>query len=97
MHTIDIAIMGSARGTWLPAIERGETVTVVDGDRVVAEIVPAAPASRETEDELRARLVREGLARAPLTPPGTPPPPRLAATMTMDEMLRDLDESRADR
>lgn len=67
------------------------------GGSVVVEIVPATSTNGETEDELLARLVRQGLACAPLTPPGTPLPPRLAATMTLEELMRDLDESRADR
>ncbi len=74
----------------------GETVLVTDRDRVVAEIVPPQPGrSRRVADANYAELIRKGLV-APATIVGKGPPPR-HPIMTLEELLKDLDEARADR
>ena len=44
-----------------------------------------------------AELVRRGLVRMPTIAPDAPLPPRTPPTMSFEELMRDLDESRSDR
>jgi antitoxin (DNA-binding transcriptional repressor) of toxin-antitoxin stability system len=74
----------------------GETVLVTDRNKVVAELVPPQPGrSALSEDEFIAQGVREGWI-TPATRRGKGPPPTGAPIMTLEEILRDLDEARAD-
>lgn len=74
----------------------GETVLVVDRDRVVAELTPPrAGRAEELHDAELAEAVRKGwLAPPTMTTPG--PPPRLPV-MKWDELRRAIDEDREDR
>jgi prevent-host-death family protein len=74
----------------------GETVLVTDRDRVVAELTPPrAGRAERLDDAALAEAVRQGWI-TPAANPRSGPPPRLPVAPT-DELLRDLDESRADR
>jgi antitoxin (DNA-binding transcriptional repressor) of toxin-antitoxin stability system len=71
----------------------GETVLVTDRDRVVAELVPARKGIDETDAKAKwAEAVRLGHI-TPAKNPGGPGPP----ITTLEELLADLDEARADR
>jgi antitoxin (DNA-binding transcriptional repressor) of toxin-antitoxin stability system len=74
----------------------GETVLVVDRDRVVAELVPPqAGRAPELHDAQLAEAVRAGL----LTPPAIAfrePPPR-SPVMSWKELAHGLDEDREER
>ena len=75
----------------------GETVLVTDRDRVVAELVPPrAPPEGVDAERKWAELIRLGIVTPAKIPPGSPLP-RREPSMTFDEMMRDLDESRSER
>ena len=73
----------------------GETILVTDRDRVVAELRPPATTHPLLADVLLADMVRQGALTMP-TVIGAGAPPRLPVA-PLDEILAELDESRADR
>jgi prevent-host-death family protein len=97
MQTVGIKTLKNKLSEYLRAVARGETVVVTDRGKVVAEIIPPRISEGTTLAERKwAELIRRGL----VTPAKRPPPalpPRRPAIMTLEDMLRDLDESRSDR
>jgi prevent-host-death family protein len=97
MRSVGIKVLKNKLSEYVRAAAAGETVLVTDRDRVVAELVPPKPGRKAfLEDEFLARGVREGWLTLPTVPPGTPLPPR-DPVMTLDELMRGLDEDREDR
>jgi antitoxin (DNA-binding transcriptional repressor) of toxin-antitoxin stability system len=96
MRSVGLKILKNKLSEYVRLAAGGETVLVTDRDRVVAEIVPPQPGrSRDVADANYAELIRKGLV-APATIVGKGPPPR-HPIMTLEELLKDLDEARADR
>ena len=76
---------------YLHLVEEGETVLITDQDRVIAELAPPR--------EERSHLQPVRGAESWITPPAIVaqgPPPRLPVAPLAD-ILRELDEDRADR
>jgi prevent-host-death family protein len=98
MRSVGIKVLKNKLSEYVRLAEKGETVQVTDRGRVVAELVPPKPAASTTsEKEFIARGIREGWIK-PATHPGKGPPPvPPGPKMTLEEILRDLDEARADR
>ncbi len=97
MRTVGIKVLKNKLSEYVRLASQGETVLISDRDRVVAELVPPrAGRALEVADAVLADLVRRGLATPPLYPPGDPPPmpPGIA---TLEEILAELDQDRADR
>jgi antitoxin (DNA-binding transcriptional repressor) of toxin-antitoxin stability system len=96
MRTVGIKVLKNKLSEYVRLAASGETVQVTDRGDVVAELVPPRPAPRDAKaawDE----LIRQGIV-TPAKNPRAPLPPRdYPAVMTLEEMLADLDESRADR
>lgn len=97
MQTVGIKALKNDLSRYIRAAEAGETVLVTDRNRVVAQLVPAGePAALTYAEQQYRAMIREGIlhpAKAPLVGP----PPRSEPTMSFEELMRDLDESRADR
>lgn len=74
----------------------GERVLVTDRDRVVAELIPPSHGTPEyANDAVLAEAVRRGWVRPPVySQQGVPPS---YPVMTFDELMRALNEDRADR
>lgn len=97
MKRVGIKALKNNLSAVIREVEAGATVLVTDRDRVVARITPepVATVGVETNDEILARLERDGVlkrSRARVTGP----PPRLGS-VPIDELMRQLDEDRADR
>ena len=74
----------------------GERILITDRDRVVAELcAPETHRSEYVQDALLAEAVRAGIVTPPLSHSKAPPPRK--PIMTTEELLRGLDEDRADR
>ncbi len=97
MQPIGIKTLKNKLSEYIRAVAAGDTVLVTDRGRVVAELV--APRVREDASAAEQRmgeLIREGL----LTPAKVPSKarlPRRKPVAELGEVLRDLDESRAER
>lgn len=98
MRSVGIKVLKNKLSEYVRLAEKGETVQVTDRGRVVAELVPPKPQPKKLSDkEFIARGVREGWL-TPATNPRAGPPPRAPIPgLTLEELLQDLDESRADR
>ena len=97
MRSVGLKVLKNKLSEYVRLAERGETVLVTDRNRVVAEIIPPRPGHKLlTDDELIAQGVREGWL-VPAKDPGKGPLPRGKPAMSLEELMHDLDESRADR
>ena len=96
MRSVGLKILKNKLSEYVRLAAGGETVLVTDRNRVVAEIVPPQPGRKSmSDDEFIARGVREGWL-TPAKDPGKGPLPR-QPVMKFDELMKDLDASRADR
>ena len=100
MRTVGIKVLKNNLSEYVRVAAAGETVLVTDRGKVVAELIaPRGPADTPgmTDAERQmAELVRQGHV-TPAQEPRQALVPAPSATMTLEEMLRDLDDSRADR
>ena len=100
MRTVGIKTLKNELSRYIRAAAEGERVLVTDRGKVVAEIGPPAPAAGRaprTQDEIRAELIRRGVLKPAKAKPGSPLHKSGGIKMTLEELLRDLDEARADR
>ncbi len=96
MRAVGIKVLKNRLSEYVRLAERGETVLVVDRDRVVAELSPPREGrSPYLADARLAEAVRKGW----ITPPalaGNGPPPRIPVA-PLKEILRELEGDREDR
>ena len=98
MRTVGIKALKDQLSEHVQRAAAGETIQITDRGRVVAELVPPGRCDipfLEGEPVL-ADLVRRGLARGPLAPPG-PLPTRLGPLVSHEQLMTDLATDRADR
>lgn len=96
MRAIGIKALKDRLSEYVRLAAAGETVLVTDRDRVVAELGPPRPGRAEhASDAVLADAVRHGWLSPPLVSPDGPPPRYPIAPL--EELLRELDEDRADR
>jgi antitoxin (DNA-binding transcriptional repressor) of toxin-antitoxin stability system len=99
MRKVGIKLLKNKLSEYLRMVVAGEVILVTDRDQVVAELRAPTSATRAAlQDEKLAELIRRGLITPATRPPGPIPPlPPGMPRMTLEEILADLDESRADR
>ena len=96
MRAVGLKVLKNKLSEYVRLAQGGETILVTDRDRVVAELVPpGAGRAPIVADAVLAELVRKGWV-TPAPRPLTGPPPR-APVATFEELMRELDEDRADR
>ena len=97
MRAVGLKILKNKLSEYVRLAAGGETILVTDRDRVVAELGPPQPGrGPNVTDAKLAELVRKGIMRPALVPPGSGPPPR-KPIMKFAELMADLDRSREDR
>ena len=96
MRSVGIKVLKNKLSEYVRVAQSGETVLVTDRDRVVAELVPPHPdRSKMMADERWAELIRQGIVTPAVNPRG--PMPKNDPRMTIQEILDELDDDRADR
>jgi antitoxin (DNA-binding transcriptional repressor) of toxin-antitoxin stability system len=96
MRSVGLKILKNKLSEYIRLAAGGEIVLVTDRHRVVAEIVPQQPDRKPvSENEFIARGAREGWL-TPAKDPSNGPLPR-KPVVTFDELMKELDEDRADR
>lgn len=96
MRAVGLKVLKNKLSEYVRLAQGGETILVTDRDRVVAELVPpSAGRAPIVADAVLAELVRKGWV-TPASRPLTGPPPR-APVATFKQLMRELDEDRADR
>jgi antitoxin (DNA-binding transcriptional repressor) of toxin-antitoxin stability system len=97
MRSVGIKVLKNKLSEYVRLVAKGETVLVTDRDRVVAELVPP----RKGIDKADAKAKWDEAVRlghiTPAKDRNAPLPPRTDPIMTFEEMMADLDDSRADR
>jgi len=98
VRTVGLKVLKNKLSEYVRLAAEGETVQVTDRGRVVAELVPPPqPRSPVSDEEFLDRAAREGWLTRASKPRGGPPPQAPGPRMTLEEILKDLDEARADR
>jgi antitoxin (DNA-binding transcriptional repressor) of toxin-antitoxin stability system len=96
MQKVGLKVLKNKLSEYVRLAAGGETVLVTDRDRVVAEIVPPQSARASSGySPVIARLIREGVVTPATRPLGELPPRK--PVMSLEEILKGLDEDRADR
>ena len=96
MRAVGLKMLKNKLSEYVRLAQGGETILVTDRDRVVAELVPPrAGRGPAVADAVLAELMRQGWV-TPAARPLTGPPAR-APVIGFEELLRELDEARADR
>lgn len=96
MVAVGIKLLKNRLSEYVRRAAAGETVLVLDRERVVAEMGPPRPErTASAPEEHLAEAIRKGY----ITPPQTPavPPTRRFATEKFEDVMADLERSRADR
>jgi antitoxin (DNA-binding transcriptional repressor) of toxin-antitoxin stability system len=99
MRAVGIKLLKNKLSEYVKLAAGGETILVTDRDRVVAELVP--PQARPDpmmSNEWYADAVRKGhITPAAVRNAGPPMRAPASARQSLDSLLRELDEDRADR
>lgn len=96
MRSVGIKVLKNKLSEYIRIAASGETVLVTDRDRVVAELVPPHPDRNKMLAEAHwAELIRQGVITPAVNPHG--PMPTRHPIMTLEQLMAELDEDRADR
>jgi antitoxin (DNA-binding transcriptional repressor) of toxin-antitoxin stability system len=96
MRSVGIKVLKNKLSEYVRLAAEGETVLVTDRNRVVAELRPPSPDTTPTDAEAHwADMIRRGLVTPARNPKG--PVPKGLGIMTLEQLLADLDQDRADR
>jgi antitoxin (DNA-binding transcriptional repressor) of toxin-antitoxin stability system len=97
MRSVDLKVLKNRLRDYIRFAAAGETVLVTDDNRVIAEIVPPQPGHQldMAKEDVISRGIREGWIM-PAKNPSSEPLPR-KPVMSFEELMKGLDESRADR
>jgi antitoxin (DNA-binding transcriptional repressor) of toxin-antitoxin stability system len=97
MRSVGIKVLKNKLSEYVRLAASGETVLVTDRDRVVAELIPPrGGGGRTVTNERWAEAIRQGHI-TPAKNPRSGPPPRGEPIMTLEELLKELDQDREDR
>jgi antitoxin (DNA-binding transcriptional repressor) of toxin-antitoxin stability system len=96
MRVVGIKVLKNRLSEYLKLVGEGETVLITDRDRVVAELRAPDGRGPQVADAVLAGLVREGLM-TPAAAPGGAAPVAGKADMTLEQILRALDDQRLTR
>jgi prevent-host-death family protein len=96
MRAVGLKTLKNKLSEYVRLAASGETVLVTDRDRVVAELTPPrAGRAERLDDAALAEAVRQGWITPPTMRTKEPPPSLPVAPL--EDLLRELDESREDR
>lgn len=96
VRAVGLKVLKNKLSEYVRLAAGGETVLITDRDRVVAELAPPEKTrSPLLADALLAEAVRQGWIRPPALPAAGPPPRK--PVMSFHDLLREMEEDRADR
>jgi antitoxin (DNA-binding transcriptional repressor) of toxin-antitoxin stability system len=97
VRTVGVEVLQNELSEYVRVASQGERVLIVDGGRVVAELVPPEPPGRAERgaDAVLAGLVREALVTPALTP-GRPLRVEHSRGAKLTELVAEVDADRDD-
>jgi antitoxin (DNA-binding transcriptional repressor) of toxin-antitoxin stability system len=96
MRAVGLKVLKNKLSEFVRLAQAGETILVTDRDHVVAELIPPRPGrAPNVADAVLVELLRQGWV-TPAARPLTGAPSR-TATIAFNDVMRELDEDRADR
>lgn len=96
MRAVGLKVLKNKLSEYVRLAARGETVLVTDRDRVVAELGPPREGRSEILNDARlADMVRRGVIRPAVRPPGEAP--RSKPVMSTEALLAALADDRGER
>jgi antitoxin (DNA-binding transcriptional repressor) of toxin-antitoxin stability system len=96
MRAVGLKVLKNKLSEYVRLAQSGETILVTDRDKVVAELVPPREGrSPSASDAVLAEMIRNGWVTPAARPLGGRPP--RAPVTTFAELMRELDQDRADR
>ena len=97
MRAVGLKTLRNKISEYVRLAARGETILVTDRNRVVAELVAPQPGRADAiAGGRRAELIREGLLTPRRLPVGTVPQ-REHGTVSLEDLMCELDNDRTDR
>ena len=98
MRSVGIKVLKNKLSEYVRLAAGGEEILVTDHDRVVAELVPPRQGrSPSLADAQLADMVRRGILTPPLLVRAGPPRRGAITGVSFEQLMRELDEDRADR
>ena len=101
MRTVGLKTLKNKLSEYVRAAAAGETVVITDRGRPIAEINPPrsdAPAlGGRPLSAFELRGMREGWLRPATIRDGSPPPSKPIKSLTLEQLMSELDEDREDR
>ncbi len=96
VRAVGLKVLKNKLSEYVRLAAGGDTILVTDREQVVAELGPPRSTRGETvSDSMLAQLVREGVLTPALDRHAQIPEP--SGLATLDEILAELDQTRADR
>jgi antitoxin (DNA-binding transcriptional repressor) of toxin-antitoxin stability system len=97
MRKVGIKVLKNKLSEYVRLAAAGETIAITDRDEVIAQLSPPAAKDRKamTREEHWADMIARGLVR-PAARPKPPLPPR-HPIMSLEQLMKELDEDREDR
>jgi antitoxin (DNA-binding transcriptional repressor) of toxin-antitoxin stability system len=96
MRAVGIRVLKTKLSGCVQLAAAGEKVLMMDRGRLVAQLGPP-PRAETLPDALLAQAVSGVLITPAALPPDAPPSAAPAGAMTLEELLVDLEQARADR
>jgi antitoxin (DNA-binding transcriptional repressor) of toxin-antitoxin stability system len=97
MRKVGIKVLKNKLSEYVRLAAEGETIAITDRNEVIAQLSPPTAKDRNamTPEEHWADMIARGEVR-PATRPKPPLPPR-EPIMTLEQLMKELDEDREDR
>ena len=95
MKTVGLKVLKNKLSEYVRIAAGGETVQVTDRGRVVVEMNAPQPHKHGKKESVIERGIREGWITPAKNPRSGPPPSK--PIMTLDELMKELEQDREDR
>ena len=93
MKEVGLKVLKNKLSEYVRRAAAGETIVITDRGRRVAELVPVQPRPEGVIE----RGIREGWIRPAKRGPDWPPKPKPVPGLTLEQLMKELDEDREDR
>lgn len=99
MRTVGLKILKNKLSEYVRLAAAGETVAITDRNRAVAELGPPQRQAQKVDpnETVLERGIREGWITPATDRSGRPPPRKPIKGLTLEQLMKELDQDREDR